>query len=116
MPGRLTGTARHLTAPADKVYFPEGKDDPNLCLAVLHPEEVEYWDMTGPKGIRYLFEAAKALLSGEARLVLAEARGTRVFYRVDLDGVAALRGYLDRLWPQALAAFQDAVEEEEEPS
>ena len=52
----------------------------------------------------------------EARLVLAEARGTRVFYRVDLDGVAALRGYLDRLWPQALAAFQDAVEEEEEPS
>ena len=52
----------------------------------------------------------------EARLVVADARGTRVFYRVDLDGVAALRGYLDRLWPQALAASKDAVEEEEEPS
>ncbi len=51
--------------PLDKAYFPQGKDDPNLCLAVLHPEEVEYWDMTGPKGIRYLFEAAKALFSGE---------------------------------------------------
>lgn len=53
----------------------------------------------------------------EANLVVAEARGTRVYYRVDPAGIAALRGYFDRLWPKALAAFQAAVEqEEEEPS
>ena len=72
--------------PADKVYFPEGKDDPNLCLAVLHPEEVEYWDMTGPKGIRYLFEAAKALFSGEAA---KPSEGSEMHDRIELGDWSA---------------------------
>ncbi|MBK6532914.1 MAG: pyridoxamine 5'-phosphate oxidase family protein [Deltaproteobacteria bacterium] len=40
--------------------FPEGKDDPNLCLVVLHPDEAEFWDMSGPKGIRYLSSSGRA--------------------------------------------------------
>lgn len=51
--------------PADQVYFPKGKDDPSLCLILFHPEEAELWDVSGVKGLRYLFDAAKALLSGE---------------------------------------------------
>lgn len=50
---------------SDKVYFPAGKDDPDLCLLVLRPEEAEVWDMSGAKGIGYLVEAARALFSGE---------------------------------------------------
>lgn len=30
-----------------KVYFPEGKDDPNLCLVRVEAESAEYWDGPG---------------------------------------------------------------------
>lgn len=72
--------------PVDKVYFPNGKDDPDLCLMVLHPDEAEFWDMSGPKGIRYLFEAAKALLSGER---MQNGGGAETHDRIELgDGPA----------------------------
>src|SRR5215813_12594617 len=44
-----------------------------------------------------------------AGLVRHEKRGTRHMYRLDPDGVAALRKYLDALWQSAWANFQDAV-------
>jgi DNA-binding transcriptional ArsR family regulator len=47
----------------------------------------------------------------DARLVLDHAEGTRRIYRLDPDGVGALRAYLDRFWSQALAAYKVAVEE-----
>jgi DNA-binding transcriptional ArsR family regulator len=45
-----------------------------------------------------------------AGLVVDEAVGTRRLYRVNPDGVAALRDYLDRMWGDALAAFAEAAE------
>jgi DNA-binding transcriptional ArsR family regulator len=45
-----------------------------------------------------------------AGLVVDEAAGTRRLYRIDPEGVGALRAYLDRFWNQALAAFKDAAE------
>ena len=48
----------------------------------------------------------------EAGLVADEAVGTRRLYRVDPDGVAAIRAYLDQLWDTALDAFKQAVEQE----
>lgn len=48
-----------------KVWFPNGKDDPEIVLLHLRPEAGEYWDNAGTEGIRYLFEAAKALVTGE---------------------------------------------------
>ena len=53
-------------------------------------------------------------------LVLSRPEGTRHIYRVDPDGVSALRAYLDRLWEEALGAFQRAAEaaadlEQEQP-
>src|SRR5262249_42637990 len=45
-----------------------------------------------------------------AGLVRHEKHGTRHIYRLDPDGVAALRNYLDGLWQNALSNFQDAVE------
>ena len=49
-----------------------------------------------------------------AGLVADRAVGTRRIYQLDPDGVGALRGYLDRFWNQALAAFKTAVEQEDE--
>ena len=47
-----------------KLWFPEGKGDPSLCLLRVEPEEAEYWDQSGAKGLRYLFQAAAAYLEG----------------------------------------------------
>jgi DNA-binding transcriptional ArsR family regulator len=43
-------------------------------------------------------------------LVVDRADGTRRVYRLNPEGVAALRAYLDRVWDDALTAFQKAVE------
>ena len=47
-----------------------------------------------------------------ARLVTARAEGTRRLYAVDPRGVEAIRGWLDGLWDEALAAFKVAAERE----
>ncbi|HET9870103.1 MAG TPA: metalloregulator ArsR/SmtB family transcription factor [bacterium] len=46
----------------------------------------------------------------DSGLVLLETRGTRHLYRVDPEGVTAMRDYLDRLWDAALTAFKAAAE------
>jgi DNA-binding transcriptional ArsR family regulator len=43
-------------------------------------------------------------------LVVSRAEGTRRVYRLNPDGVAALRAYLDRVWADALTAFRKAAE------
>jgi DNA-binding PadR family transcriptional regulator len=43
-------------------------------------------------------------------LVVSRAEGTRRVYRLNPDGVAALRAWLDRVWDDALTAFQKATE------
>jgi DNA-binding transcriptional ArsR family regulator len=48
-----------------------------------------------------------------ARLVNVETVGTRNYYRVDPQGIAALRSYFDKFWEEALEAFKAKIEEEE---
>ncbi|HEY1673426.1 MAG TPA: metalloregulator ArsR/SmtB family transcription factor [Streptosporangiaceae bacterium] len=43
-------------------------------------------------------------------LVVSQAEGTRRVYRLNPDGVGALRAYLNRVWDDSLAAFQKAAE------
>ena len=50
-----------------------------------------------------------------AGLVVDSAAGTRRLYRLDPDGVGAVRAYFDAFWNQALAAFKAAVEQEVQP-
>jgi DNA-binding transcriptional ArsR family regulator len=50
----------------------------------------------------------------EAGLVSDTRVGSRRLYRVNPDGVAGMRGYLDRFWNDALAAFEKAARAEEE--
>ena len=42
----------------------------------------------------------------EAELVTEEARGTRRIYRVDEQGIEAVRGYLEGVWGEAAARFR----------
>ncbi|MEV6281826.1 metalloregulator ArsR/SmtB family transcription factor [Kribbella sp. NPDC051770] len=42
-------------------------------------------------------------------LVAHEPRGTSNIYRVDPAGLAAVRGWLDQFWTEALDAFADHV-------
>ena len=50
----------------------------------------------------------------DAGLVVDRPAGNRRLYRLDPDGVEAMRAYLDRFWDQALAAFAAAVEHDDE--
>jgi len=54
----------------------------------------------------------------DAGLVVDQQEGNRRIYRLDPDGVGALRAYFDQFWGQALAAFKAAAEQptEEEPT
>jgi DNA-binding transcriptional ArsR family regulator len=48
-------------------------------------------------------------------LVVSTAEGTRRIYRLNPDGVTALRAYLDRVWPEALTAFGKAAQAPDDP-
>jgi DNA-binding transcriptional ArsR family regulator len=55
----------------------------------------------------------------DAGLVRDHAVGTRRLYRIDPEGIAAIRAYLDRFWDRALAdfkAFAEAPDNEGEKS
>ena len=49
----------------------------------------------------------------DAGLVTDRRQGTRRLYQLDPDGVGALRAYFDRFWTRSLAAFKDAVENDD---
>jgi DNA-binding transcriptional ArsR family regulator len=49
----------------------------------------------------------------EAGLVADRAHGTRRVYRLEGEGVAAARAYLERVWGEAVARFRIAAENTE---
>src|SRR5512133_1808966 len=48
----------------------------------------------------------------EAGLVTERQNGTRRLYRVDPEGLAGAREYLEGFWEEALASFKAAAEQE----
>ena len=52
----------------------------------------------------------------EAGLVTADARGTRRIYRLQPEGVASVRSYLDEMWGAALSRFALIAENTTGPS
>lgn len=49
---------------AFKVWFPGGKEDPQIRLIFVRGDEAEYWDTHGGKGVRYVFSAVKSYATG----------------------------------------------------
>lgn len=47
-----------------RVWFPGGKDDPNIELISVHPERGEFWDSTGLQRCKYVWESVKAYATG----------------------------------------------------
>jgi general stress protein 26 len=47
-----------------KVWFPEGKQSPEIGIVHVKPTGGEYWDISGERGVRFMFEAVKAYVSG----------------------------------------------------
>jgi general stress protein 26 len=81
----LTGKANVTSDPkmidevwneAMRVWFPKGKDDPALCIVCVRPFEGEYWDNSGARGLKYLFDAAKAYVTGTTPEATPQQHGT----------------------------------------
>jgi general stress protein 26 len=47
-----------------KLWFPRGKEDPDLCIVEVTPRQAEYWDQSGLAGVKFILEAAKAYATG----------------------------------------------------
>ena len=53
-----------LWSPIYKAWFPEGLDDPHICLLRVSVEDAEYWDAPNSKIVQ-LVGFAKALITGQ---------------------------------------------------
>ncbi len=67
-----------LWTEAWKVWFPKGKTDPELGLLKVKTARGEFWDIQGGNRLKFLFDAAKAYVTG-----------TRPEATEDLHGVVA---------------------------
>ncbi len=54
-----------LWNPIYKAWFPEGVDDPTICLLKVHVEQAEYWDSTSSTLVQ-LAGFIKAVVTGKA--------------------------------------------------
>ena len=61
-----------------KVWFPRGKDDPDILLLEFDASDGEYWDSAGVKGVEFVIRAAKAYLGGEKMDYGSEAQHAKV--------------------------------------
>ena len=48
-----------------KVWFPIGIADPNIAILKFTAHEGEYWNNSGLQGLKYVYDATKAYISGE---------------------------------------------------
>ena len=53
-----------LWSPVLKAWFPDGLEDPHLCLLKVTAEQAEYWDSPSGKLVQ-LFGFVKAIATGE---------------------------------------------------
>jgi DNA-binding transcriptional ArsR family regulator len=109
----------------------------SVCLPFVRTYQADGWTALGDPTRRAIFErlAERPRAVGElatelpvsrpavsqhlkvlkqARLVVDQPAGTRRIYRLDPDGVGALRADLERFWGKALAAYKAVVEQGEE--
>lgn len=59
-----------------KLWFPEGKDDPEIVILIVDAQRGEYWDQAGTKGLSFMFRAAKAYVQGKDVEIKPDDHGT----------------------------------------
>lgn len=57
-----------------KVWFPEGKEDPNITLVHVTAESGEYWDNSGTNKIKYIYSTAATYITGTTPQVTEAAQ------------------------------------------
>lgn len=55
---------RRLWTKASEAWF-EGPDDPSAVLIRVQADAAEYWDNRGLNGVKYVFEAVRAVVQGD---------------------------------------------------
>ncbi|HYG31765.1 MAG TPA: pyridoxamine 5'-phosphate oxidase family protein [Methylophilaceae bacterium] len=65
---------RKMWSPLIGAWFPEGEDDPHICLIKVVVHAAEYWDAEANKMLQ-LFKLAKALVVGNAPSAEPSAHG-----------------------------------------
>ncbi|HYE56401.1 MAG TPA: pyridoxamine 5'-phosphate oxidase family protein [Chitinophagaceae bacterium] len=56
-----------LWNPMVKAWFPQGKDDPNICIIRVAPQEAYYWDNESNKMVEFL-GIITAAITGKSKL------------------------------------------------
>ncbi len=48
-----------------KAWYPDGPEQKDIRLIKFNPEQAEYWNLAGLKGLKFLWEAGKAIAQDE---------------------------------------------------
>jgi DNA-binding transcriptional ArsR family regulator len=94
----------------------EALGDPNrrAILALLGERERSVHEIAESLPISRPAVSRHLRLLKEAGLVAEEPRGTRRIYRLQDEGLAAVRAYLEQVWGGAVARFRLVAENTEE--
>src|SRR6185503_8635576 len=92
---------------ADEAHVLDALGDPTrrAVLELLRGGEHSVRELTDATVVSQPAVSQHLRVLRDAGLVTVRAEGTRRLYRVDLDGLAGLRAWVDRFWDDALAAF-----------
>lgn len=61
---RDPGKVQSFWDEAWRIWFPKGPEDPNLVLIRVKPAHGEYWDTSGISTAKFLYDSAKAYVTG----------------------------------------------------
>jgi DNA-binding transcriptional ArsR family regulator len=102
---------------ADEARVLDALGDPTrrAVLTLLRGGERSVREITDKTAVSQPAVSQHLRVLRDAGLVTVRPVGTRRLYRVDLDGLAGLRAWVDHFWDDALAAFVAHADRGEQP-
>ena len=102
---------------ADEARVLDALGDPTrrAVLTLLRGGERSVREITDETAVSQPAVSQHLRVLRDAGLVTVRPVGTRRLYRVDLEGLAGLRAWVDGFWDDALAAFVAHAERGEQP-
>jgi DNA-binding transcriptional ArsR family regulator len=99
---------------ADEARVLDALGDPTrrAVLELLRGGEQSVRELTDATAVSQPAVSQHLRVLRDAGLVTVRPEGTRRLYRVDLDGLAGLRAWVDGFWDDALSAFVTHAEGE----
>jgi len=97
---------------ADRQLDALGDSTRRRTLELLRTSEQSVAELTAALPVSQSAVSQHLKVLKDAGLVIDRAEGRRRLYRVDLDGVAAIRSYVDQFWDDVLVAFASFADQE----